>query len=94
MAVDSLHHDASSDPGVGRVGLTLELVDRRSRQRAARRSFTTDAPLPSADATGAAAALSQALARAFDEAVPWLEDTLARLPATGTPRPPGSGAPG
>ncbi|MCK6422096.1 MAG: ABC-type transport auxiliary lipoprotein family protein [Aquabacterium sp.] len=94
VAVDSLHHDASSDPGVGRVGLTLELVDRRSRQRAARRSFTTDAPLPSADATGAAAALSQALARAFDEAVPWLEDTLTRLPATGTPRPPGSGAPG
>lgn len=94
VAVDSLHHDASSEPGVGRVGLTLELVDRRSRQRAARRSFTTDAPLPSADATGAAAALSQALARAFDEAVPWLEDTLTRLPATGTPRPPGSGAPG
>jgi len=94
VAVDSLHHDASSEPGVGRVRLTLELVDRRSRQRAARRSFEADSPLPSADATGAAAALSQALARTFDEAVPWLEDALARLPAAATPRPAASGATG
>jgi cholesterol transport system auxiliary component len=76
IAVDTLHHDVSVPPGQGRVALTAELFDRRSRTRIARRRFDAAMPTASADAPAAAAALSQSLAQVFDQLVPWLESEL------------------
>ena len=81
LAIDALHHDVSVSPGQGRVALTAELFDRRSRTRIARRQFVIDVPAASADAPGAAAAMSVALTQAFDGLVPWLEAELQRAAA-------------
>ena len=85
LAIDALHHDVSVSPGQGRVALTAELFDRRSRTRMARRQFVIEAPAASADAPGAAAAMSVALTQAFDGLLPWLEAELQRA-ATAAPK--------
>lgn len=76
IAIDALHHDVSVLPGQGRLALTAELFDRRSRTRIARQRFEVAVPAASADAPAAAAALSQALSQVFDRLVPWLETEL------------------
>lgn len=73
VAVETVHHDVSVQPGQGRVALTVELFDRRNRTRIARQRFEGAAPAASADAPAGAAAMSQALTQAFDALVPWLE---------------------
>jgi ABC-type uncharacterized transport system auxiliary subunit len=80
VGVDTLHHDIATPPGQGRVSITAELIDRRSRTRIARRQFVAAVPVASADAPAAAAAMSLALTQAFDELVPWLDAELARAP--------------
>lgn len=81
IAVDTLHHDVSMPPGQGRVALTAELFDRRSRARVARQRFDIAVASASADAPAGAAAMSQALTQAFDRLVPWLEAELDRAKA-------------
>ncbi len=81
VAIDSLHHDINLPPGQGRVALTAELFDRRSRTRIARRQFVAAVPAASADAPGAAAAMSQSLTQVFDALVPWLEAELPKAAA-------------
>lgn len=81
LAIDSLHHDLSTEPGVARLGLTVELFDRRHRSRVARRQFEAAVPSARADSAAAAAALSQAVGQALDELLPWLEDELQRVAA-------------
>ena len=81
VAIDSLHHDVSAAPGQGRVALTVELFDRRTRMRIARRDFAVALPAAGADAPAAAAAMSQALTQVFDALVPWLEAELQRAQA-------------
>lgn len=81
VAVDELHHDLREPPGQGRIVLTLDLFDRSVRRRVAQRRIEALAPAPAADAAGSAAALSQALGRAFDTLVPWLEAELQRAAA-------------
>jgi len=78
LGIDTLHHDVATPPGSGRVAITVDLFDRRTRTRVARRSF--EASLPAADANSAAAAqaMSQAVARVFDDLLPWLETELRR----------------
>lgn len=76
IAIDSLHHDVSVQPGQGRIAISAELFDRRSRTRVARRQFEAAVPAGSADAPAAAAALSQALTQVFDDLVPWLDAAL------------------
>ncbi|WP_418320346.1 ABC-type transport auxiliary lipoprotein family protein [Piscinibacter sakaiensis] len=83
VAVQTLHHDASMTPGTGRLAMTVELFDRRGRIRVARRHFETAAATTREDAPAAAAAMSKAVALAFDELLPWLEAELQR--AAGTP---------
>ncbi|WP_164886928.1 ABC-type transport auxiliary lipoprotein family protein [Piscinibacter defluvii] len=78
LGVDAVVHDLASEPGAGRIALTLELFDRRSRTRVARRSFEASVPAQRADSAAAVAALSQALAQVFDAALPWLEAELQR----------------
>jgi len=85
VAIDTLHHDISLPPGQGRVALTAELFDRRSRTRIARRQFEADVPAASADAPAAAAAMSQALTQVFDRLLPWLETELQQA-ATAAPK--------
>lgn len=81
VSVDAVVHELGSEPGAGRLALTLELFDRRSRARTARRSFEASVAAPRADSAAAAAALSQAVAQVFDAAVPWLEGELQRAAA-------------
>lgn len=66
-------HDAAQPPGVARVALEAELVDRRGATLVARRLFHAETPAPSHDATGAALALGRASGQALDELVAWLE---------------------
>lgn len=78
VAIDTLHHDVATAPGVARFALTAELFDRRSRTRVARRQFEATMPTARADSAAAAAAMSQALSATFDRLGPWLEDELQR----------------
>jgi len=66
---------------VARLALTVELFDRRSRARLARRQFVAEVPAARADSAAAAAAMSQAVSTAFDALVPWLDDELQRAAA-------------
>lgn len=81
IAIDTLHHDLSATPGQGRVAITAELFDRRSRTRIARRQFAAAVPAASADAPGATAAMSAALTQALDGLMPWLEAELQKAAA-------------
>jgi ABC-type uncharacterized transport system auxiliary subunit len=76
IGVDTMYHDISAPPGQARLALSAELYDQRKRTRIARRQFDASAPSATADAAGAAAALSQTVALAFDALVPWLEAEL------------------
>ncbi len=82
VGVDELVHAVQPGGGQARVGLTLELFDRRQRSQQALRRIDAQAPVARENAAAAVQALSQALAQCFDQALPWLE---AALP---TPRPP------
>lgn len=78
VAIEALHHDVSTLPGMARFKLTAELFDRRSRTRVARRQFEANVPTARADSAAAAAAMSKAVSSSFDALVPWLEDELQR----------------
>lgn len=89
MAVDAVYHDIVTPPGLGRIALTVELFDRRSRRRVARQVFGADVASARADSAAATAALSQAAGQAFDALVPWLEAELQRaVQAAVVPAPP------
>ena len=77
VGLDELFHDASTEPGVARLALDADLIDWRARTRLARRRFERSEALASADAAGAAAALSRALTAALDELAPWVESAAA-----------------
>ncbi len=76
VAVDTLHHDVGSTPGVARLGIALELFDRRARTRVARREFEAAVPVAREDSAAAAQAMSSAMSKVFDEAAPWVEAEL------------------
>ncbi|MDH3210543.1 MAG: ABC-type transport auxiliary lipoprotein family protein [Burkholderiaceae bacterium] len=78
FAIETLHHDVATPPGTARFALTVELFDRRSRTRVARRQFEATAPTANADSAAAADALSQAITRVLDVLPPWLESELQR----------------
>ncbi|WP_284619393.1 ABC-type transport auxiliary lipoprotein family protein [Aquabacterium humicola] len=79
LTIDALYHDVSVSPGRAKVMLGAELIDRRQRQRIAKRRFDADVAVERGDSAAAAQALSQALGQAFDALLPWLE---AALPAS------------
>lgn len=89
IALESLYHDVSVNPGLGRLVLVAELFDRRQRRRAARHRIATQAPAASADSAAGAEAISQALTEAFNLLTPWLEQALrqALAPAKSGPLP-------
>ncbi len=69
-----LYHDAAGAPGVARVRLTAELVDRRSRRLLARRTFDQAAPAASYDASGAVAGFQRAIAALLDDLSRWVQE--------------------
>lgn len=81
IAVADFYHDAAADPGAARVRVDAELVDRLNRRLIARQSFAASAPVPQANAAGAAAALSRAGSQVLDQLVAWLETTAAAPPS-------------
>lgn len=84
IGVEAVYHDVAAEPGTARLVLRAELIDRRARTLAARRSFEAAVPVERADSAAAAAALGRAVADIFDALVPWLEEQLAR--AASAPR--------
>ena len=78
VGVESLHHDLHTPPGSGRVGLVVELFDRRRRVRVSARRFETSAPVASAEAAAAVRAIAEALSAAFEDIQSWLETELQR----------------
>lgn len=78
VGVDQLHHELGATAGQARLVMTLELFDRRNRQKVATRRFEALRPVATENAAGAAQALSRAVAAAFDEALPWVESELQR----------------
>lgn len=81
VGIDALVHDVSSPPGRAQVAFTLALYDRPSMQRLGSRRFDASAAVSVADSAHAVAAMSVALGRAFDAAVPWIESLLPAAPS-------------
>lgn len=77
LAVNDFYHDATSSPGTARVEVSAELIDRATRKLLARKTFVTTAPVAQANATSAAAALSDASRQALDQIVDWVEAAAA-----------------
>jgi ABC-type uncharacterized transport system auxiliary subunit len=84
VGVEAVYHDVATEPGTARLALRAELIDRRARALAARRSFEAAVAVERADSAATAVALGRAAADIFDALVPWLETELAR--ATAAPR--------
>ena len=70
--LQSVYHDATTAPGMGRLTLEAELVNRHDARLIAHRTFQAEAPAPSHDGAGAAKALGDASGRAIDELTDWL----------------------
>lgn len=73
----AFHHDAAQIPGHARVELEAELVERANARLLARAGFVAEAPAPSHDAAGAAAALGEASARVIADVQVWLAQVRA-----------------
>jgi cholesterol transport system auxiliary component len=84
IGVEAVYHDVAAEPGASRLAVRAELIDRRTRTLAARRSFDVAAAVAQATSTAAAFAMGQAVADIFDAIVPWIEEQLVR--ASSVPR--------
>lgn len=85
LTVVDFYHDAQPTPAVARARITVELVDRTTREQLGRRTFAASAPVATANAAGAAAALSVASTAVIDQIVAWLEGAAAELPPLENP---------
>lgn len=65
-------HDATTTPGLARIRLEAELIERGGARLIAQRAFAAQAPLAREDAASAAVALGQASDLALDQLVVWL----------------------
>jgi len=76
LSVTDIHHDVSNEPGQARLALRATLFDRRQRTLLGQQAFEASVPAAAATSAAAAAAMNQAVARALDALVPWLEQQL------------------
>lgn len=82
ISVTDIYHDASSQPGNGRLELSAELIDRATRRLVARKSFSASVPLEGAEGSrAAAAALSRASGQVIDQLTAWVESAAEGLPS-------------
>ncbi len=86
IGVEAVYHDVAAEPGTARLALRAELIDRRARTLAARRTFEAAVPVERAESAAFAAALGRAMADVFDALVPWLDEQFTR--AAAAPRAP------
>lgn len=68
-----LVHDAATAPGVSRITVTAQLLERAQRTPVARRVFTREAPATSHDAPGAVAGFNAAAGSVLDDIVAWAD---------------------
>ncbi|MEZ5596133.1 MAG: ABC-type transport auxiliary lipoprotein family protein [Pseudomonadales bacterium] len=73
IAVEDIYHDAAEKPGVARLTVRADLINRQSRTLLARRTFAATARLAAANPAAFTRAMGEATATLFDELVPWLE---------------------
>jgi ABC-type uncharacterized transport system auxiliary subunit len=77
LVVDDIVHDLSpGGPGVGRITVAVEIVDRRQRRLLGRRTFVESSPAQAANAGEAAAALNRAVTALLDAAAAWIESVV------------------
>jgi ABC-type uncharacterized transport system auxiliary subunit len=81
VTVDELLHDDAAPPGIGRVVLTAELLQRSGRRMLARQQFVAAVPVQRETAEGAVEAMSAAVSEAIDAIVIWTEDVATRAVA-------------
>jgi len=80
IGIVQFYHDAVVNPAVVRVELSAELIDWRARSLLAQRTFTTSAPVATADAKAAAESFNRAVTAALDALVPWVEAEAEKAP--------------
>ena len=81
IGIVQFYHDVAVHPAVVRVELSAELIDWRTRSLLAQRTFTTSAPVATADAQAAAEAFNRAVTAALDALVPWVETQADKAPS-------------
>ncbi|RPH67626.1 MAG: hypothetical protein EHM83_01020 [Burkholderiales bacterium] len=72
LQLEQLLHDDVSPPGVARIELVADLVDRAERRAIGRRRFVQQEPLASESSAQAVAAFNRALTRLLDEVRNWV----------------------
>jgi cholesterol transport system auxiliary component len=77
LRLDELLHDDSVQPGAVRLSVTADLLDWRTRQLVARRTFEHSAPVPLREARGAARAANEAVTAMLDALSVWTEKSAA-----------------
>ena len=77
LAIETLVHDVSTEPGRAQLVLRAEMIHRGDRQRVAQRVFTAAPPVAEASAPAAVAAFGTATADVIDELAAWVEATVA-----------------
>lgn len=80
LAIETLVHDVSTEPGRAQLVLRAELIHRRDRSRVAQRTFIAAAPVAEAAAPAAVAAFAIATAEVLDQLADWVEATVAAGP--------------
>jgi len=71
--VDEIYHDAAVAPGLARITLAAELVDRARHATVVRHTFMASAPARSYDAGGAVQGCSDALDHILADLAAWLD---------------------
>lgn len=77
LRLDELLHDDSVQPGLMKLTMTADLLDWRTRQLVARRSFEQSAPVALREARGAARATNLAVTALLDALSAWTEASAA-----------------
>lgn len=77
VRLQALYHDAASQPGVARVRVSAQLVDRSERRLVAQRTFERAAPASAYSAAGAVDGFNAAVGGVLDDLTAWLRSVQA-----------------
>jgi len=79
LRLNELTHDDSISPGVVRIEVTADLLDWRTREMIARRTFAQKVAVDSRDSIGGAQAANRAVTAMLDELSLWVDTHTAAL---------------